>query len=82
MGSTNNKDEAAGETRIRGGALDGSERDKAADHVEYQQSSQTDKTIRTDNEEDTLYEDGLELDEDSDPLTGINGADDSQRERE
>jgi hypothetical protein len=81
MGTTN-KDSAAGETRIRGRALEGSEREQAADHLEFQRRSQTDKTIRTDDEKDTLYEDGLELDDDSDPLTGINGADDSQRDRE
>lgn len=81
MGSTN-KDEAAGETRIRGRALDGSERGKAVDHVEYEKRSQTDTTIRTDDEKDTLYEDGLELDDDSGPLTGIDGADDSQRNRD
>jgi hypothetical protein len=38
----------------------------------------TDSTLRLDDEEDTLYEDGLELDDDSPPLTGIDGRDDTQ----
>jgi hypothetical protein len=38
----------------------------------------TDTTLRLDDEEDTLYEDGLELDDDSPPLTGIDGRDDTQ----
>lgn len=39
----------------------------------------TDATLRLDGEEDTLYEDGLELEDDSGPLTGKDGKDDSQR---
>jgi hypothetical protein len=38
----------------------------------------TDTTLRLDDEEDTLYEDGLEVDDDSPPLTGIGGRDDTQ----
>jgi hypothetical protein len=71
-----------GESRIRGGNLGGSERDPAADHVDYAKGRKTDDVIRTDGEKDTLYEDGIELEDDSDPLTGINGADDTQRKRE
>jgi hypothetical protein len=38
----------------------------------------TDTTLRLDDEDDTLYEDGLEVDDDSPPLTGIDGKDDTQ----
>ena len=38
----------------------------------------TDTTLRLDGEDDTLYEDGLDVDEDSPPLTGIDGRDDTQ----
>jgi hypothetical protein len=72
----------AGESRLRGRVLGGPERDAAADHVDYAQRANPDAVIRTDGEEDTLYEDGIELDDDSDPLTAINGADDTQRKRE
>ncbi len=71
-----------GESRLRGRDLGGPERDQAPDHVDYAQRANTDAVIRTDGEEDTLYEDGIELDDDSDPLTGINGSDDTQRKHE
>lgn len=77
-----NPADQTGESRIRGRDLAGSERDQAADHGDYAKRSETDKVIRTDGEKDTLYQDGIELDDDSDPLTGINGADDTQRSRE
>jgi hypothetical protein len=72
----------SGESHIRGRDLGGSERDLAPDHVDYAKRRKTDDVIRTDGEKDSLYDDGIELDDDSDPLTGINGADDTQRTRE
>jgi hypothetical protein len=72
----------SGESQIRGRDLKGSERDQAADHVDSAQRRKADSVIRTDGEKDTLYEDGIELDDDSDPLTAINGADDTQRNRD
>jgi len=33
--------------------------------------------LRLDGEEDTLYDDGLDLDDDSPPLTGKDGRDDT-----
>ena len=77
-----NPADQTGESSLRGRDLAGSERDQAADHADYAKRRKTDKVIRTDGEKDTLYEDGIELDDDSDPLTGINGADDTQRSRE
>jgi hypothetical protein len=83
MGESGAKDspgsgKAAGETRLRGGSLSNDERHTSVDEVEKQQSEDTDTVLRTDDEEDTLYEDGLELENTSRPLTGINGKDDSR----
>ena len=68
----------AGETRLRGGSLTNDGKRTAADDPATQQSEDTDQVLRTDGEEDTLYEDGLDLEPDSHPLTGINGRDDSR----
>jgi hypothetical protein len=69
--------ERAGETRLRGGSLSNDEKHATVDEVAQQKSQDTDAVLRTDDEEDTLYEDGLELENKSRPLTGINGKDDS-----
>ncbi len=66
-----------GETRLRGGSLSNDERRTSVDRVATQKSQDTDAVLRTDDEEDTLYDDGLELENESRPLTGINGKDDS-----
>jgi hypothetical protein len=70
--------ERTGEARLRGGSLTTDERRTEVDRVAAEQAEDTDGVLRTDNEEDTLYEDGLELENDSRPLTGINGKDDSR----
>jgi hypothetical protein len=70
--------ERAGETRLRGGSLSRDERRTEVDAAARQTSEGTDDVLRTDDEEDTLYEDGLELENDERPLTGINGRDDSR----
>jgi hypothetical protein len=67
-----------GESSLRGAALDGSERKKSVAHSAADKTRNTDATLRLDGEEDTLYEDGLELEDDSVPLTGKDGRDDSQ----
>jgi hypothetical protein len=69
--------ERAGETLLRGGSLSQDEKHATVDEVARQKSQDTDAVLRTDDEEDTLYEDGLELENKSRPLTGINGKDDS-----
>jgi hypothetical protein len=70
-------DDPAGESRLRGGSLTRNERGTAVDSVAQQEAENTDEVLRTDDEEDTLYDDGLELENDSRPLTGINGRDDT-----
>jgi len=71
-------DDRSGESRLRGRALEGSEQRRAVDHTAYVKTRNTDSTLRLDDEEDTLYDDGLELDDDSPPLTGKDGRDDTQ----
>jgi hypothetical protein len=71
-------DDKSGESRLRGRALEGSEQRQAVDHTAYDKTRNTDSTLRLDGEEDTLYDDGLELDDDSPPLTGKDGRDDTQ----
>jgi hypothetical protein len=75
-GGTNPLD--SGESTLRGRALDGSEQRKAVDHAAYEKTRNTDSTLRLDGEEDTLYDDGLELEDDSALLTGKDGRDDTQ----
>jgi hypothetical protein len=70
--------DTTGESSLRGAALDGPERKKSVAHVAAAKTRNTDAIIRLDGEEDTLYEDGLELEDDSMPLTGKDGRDDSQ----
>lgn len=67
-----------GESDLRGTALDGADSKKAVDHVAVGKKRNTDTTLRLDGEEDTLYEDGLELEDGSAPLTGKDGRDDTQ----
>jgi hypothetical protein len=67
----------SGETNLRGAALRGPEQKKSVDHVEFDKKRNTDTTLRLDGEEDTLYDDGLEIEDDSPPLTGKDGRDDT-----
>jgi hypothetical protein len=71
------KNDPAGESRLRDGSLSRDQRRVEADRSAKQKSEDTDQVLRTDDEEDTLYEDGLELEDDSRPLKGINGRDDT-----
>jgi hypothetical protein len=66
-----------GESTLRGSTLDGSEQKKSVAHTAFEKARNTDATLRLDGEEDTLYDDGLEVDDDSPPLTGKDGRDDS-----
>jgi hypothetical protein len=69
----------SGESTLRGAALDGAGQKKSVAHTAYEESRNPDATLHLDGEEDTLYEDGLELEDDSSgPLTGKDGRDDTQ----
>ena len=69
--------DSTGESTLRGAALGGAERKKSVAHTEFEKTRNPDATLRLDGEEDTLYDDGLELEDDSGPLTGKDGRDDS-----
>ena len=69
-----------GESKLRGGALSGSsKRRQAVDHAEYSRKQNPDAVVRVDNEEDTLYDDGLELEDDTPPLVNNDGTVDDTR---
>ena len=68
------------EYRLRGRDLGGAERKGAVDHLSHEQKRNPDTELRNDDEKDSLYDDGLEIEsDDSRPLTGVNGDDDSVR---
>jgi hypothetical protein len=58
----------SGESKLRGDALAGSEQKRAVDHSTYEETRNPDTELRTDDEEDTLYNDGLEVEDDTPPL--------------
>jgi hypothetical protein len=65
MANPNEKEPATGaERRIRGGTLDGSESKRSVDHDQYEERRNPDTELHLDDEKDTLYEDGLDVDDD------------------
>ena len=70
--------EQSGENELRGDALKGSERKDAVDHTTHQKARNPDEVLNVDNEEDTLYSDGLELENDTPPM-GTNRLGDNAR---
>jgi hypothetical protein len=64
----------AGERKLRGTALKGSEQKAAADHVEYETGRNPDMELHLDGETDTLYSDGIDIEEDFDTLAGTHGS--------
>ena len=52
---------------------------QAADHTKYDQQRNPDTVVRVDNEKDTLYDDGLELEDDTPPLINTDGTVDAGR---
>jgi len=74
----NNRTDAtdpSGENKLRGNALDGSEQKRAADHTAYEKKRNPDGVLRLDGEEDTLYDDGLDVDESAPALVTTPGED-------
>ena len=68
VNSANDKPAASdesGESELRGGALDGAERKHAVDHTKHEKKRNPDAALHLDGEEDTLYDDGLEVEDDS-----------------
>jgi hypothetical protein len=64
------------ERKLRGSELRGSERKGAADHADYEKARNPDTELHLDGEEDTLYNDGLDVeeDDDADTLAGTRGS--------
>jgi hypothetical protein len=58
----------SGENELRGDALDGAERKGAVDHTVHQKGRNPDAVVNLDDEEDTLYSDGLEVEDDTPPM--------------
>jgi hypothetical protein len=75
MGNPKSPDESdtAGERRLRGGDLGGSEKKGAVDHDKYEKRRNPDTELRLDDEEDTLYDDGLDIEDDDETLAGTRG---------
>ncbi len=64
----------ASERKLRGTALKGSEQKSAADHTAYEEERNPDTELRLDDETDSLYSDGLDVEDDSgETLAGTRG---------
>jgi hypothetical protein len=63
----------SGERRLRGADLGGSEQQRAVDHEDYEKQRNTDTELRLNEEKDSLYDDGLDIEEDDSPLAGTRG---------
>lgn len=79
MGNDNSRTDSrstsdtAEERKLRGSALKGSEQKAAPDHADYEKARNPDTALHLDGDEDTLYNDGLDIDEDQDTLAGTRG---------
>jgi hypothetical protein len=63
----------AAERRLRGSKVQGSEQKGAADHTDYEKARDPDTELHLDEEEDTLYNDGLDIEDESDTYAGTRG---------
>jgi hypothetical protein len=61
------------ERKLRGTALDGSEQQTAVDHADYEKTRNPETELHLDEEEDTSYSDGLDIEKNSDTLAGTRG---------
>jgi hypothetical protein len=62
------------DSRLRGRNLDGSDQPEAADHVRFAKKRNPDAELHLDDEKDTLYSDGLDIEDDSQTLADTRGA--------
>ena len=60
-------------SRLRGAALEGADQKTSVDHADYEKSRNPDSELHLDDEDDSLYADGLEVGDDSEPLAGTDG---------
>jgi hypothetical protein len=61
------------EPRLRGTNLGGAEQKVAVDHAAYAKNRKTDAELHLDEEKDTLHDDGLDIEDDSETLAGTRG---------
>jgi hypothetical protein len=61
------------ERQLRGKNLDGSDQKDAVDHTEYEEKRAPDSELHLDDEKDTLYNDGLDVEDDSSTLADTHG---------
>jgi hypothetical protein len=61
------------EARLRGAALDAADQKAAVDHADYEKSRNADAELHLDDEVDSLYSDGLDIGNDTEPLAGTDG---------
>jgi hypothetical protein len=66
--------DSGGEDKLRGAALSGSELKDTADHSEYERGRNPDTGLRLDGETDTLFNDGIDIEEKFDTLAGTDGS--------
>jgi hypothetical protein len=71
--STETASEVATSNRLRGSALDGAEQRAAVDHSDYERSRDPDSELHLDGEDDSLYNDGLDIGDNSETLASTDG---------
>jgi hypothetical protein len=64
----------AGEDALRGAALDGAEQKRSVAHTLQQKKRDPDAVLHLDDEDDTLYTDGLETEGENQTLADTHGA--------
>ena len=55
------------------GDVDGPEQSAAVDHTEFEKSRDPDSEVRLDDEDESLYSDGLDIRDDTERLAGTDG---------
>jgi hypothetical protein len=65
--------DSANERSLHGSDLGGSEKRRAVDHTKYEKRRDPDTELRLGEEEDTLYDDGLDIEDDDETLAGTRG---------
>ena len=66
--------DSVSERKLRGAGLNGAELKGAADHSEYETERNPDTELHLDGETDTLFDDGIDVEEKFDTLAGTDGS--------
>ena len=66
--------DTAAERELRGSALAGSDQKDAPDHADQVKARNPDATVQSGDDTETLYNDGLDIEENPDPLYGTHGS--------